>query len=453
MEDVLLKKDQKVRLVLGKNPNKAEAVPEDRTATVIGKFGNGGGQGIVYKIQLDDTGEQKALKWYFANTIRESNNLRSYLEENVARGAPSPAYLWPEYLTEEINGIFGYVMPLIPKGYIEYSQYLLARASFRNYEAMVNAALNIVNAFKDLHDSGLSYQDFNDTNFCVRPEDGSLVIFDNDNVMGQGHYSGVVGKKRYMAPEVVRGEMMPDKYTDRYSMSLILFLILVGDHPLEGLKTNIPCLTSKYDRRFFGEQPLFIFDKESQDNAPVPGKHRNAIACWPYFPEYIQKAFQTSFSRESLMTLSGRRTERLEERKWMHLLMRLKCSIIQCPHCGETIFAGLGNTTVCAGCHKKIPMAGYLRFADRASTEIKVPIYDGVSLFEYHMDSSSVDFQTKTATIRVKPGKFGLENQSGREWTVETQSGSRTIAPGEIMVLVAGAKINFGAGTAEVVGF
>ncbi len=196
----------------------------DRTATVTEKFGNGGGQGIVYKIRLDDTGEEKALKWYFAETIQKSNNLRANLEGNIARGASSSAYLWPEYLTEEIDGIFGYVMPLIPKGYIEYSQYILARASFRNFEAMVNAALNIVSAFKALHDSGLNYQDFNDTNFCVHPEDGSLVIFDNDNVMGQGHHSGVVGKKRYMAPEVVRGEKMPDKYNDRYSMSLIMFL-------------------------------------------------------------------------------------------------------------------------------------------------------------------------------------------------------------------------------------
>lgn len=446
MKDVFLKKNQTLRLVLGKNPSKQETVPTNRTATVTGKFGNGG-QGAVYKIRLDDTGEEKALKWYFAKTIQESSNLRTNLEDNIARGTPSPSYLWPEYLTEEIDGIFGYVMPLIPKGYIEYSKYLLANASFSNCEAMVNVALNIVEAFKDLHASGLNYQDFNDTNFSVRPEDGSLVIFDNDNVMGQGHHSGVMGKKRYMAPEVVRGEKMPDKYTDRYSMSLILFLVLVGDHPLEGLKTNIPCLTNKYDRRFFGEQPLFIFDKDSRDNAPVVGKHRNAIACWPYFPEYIQQAFQTSFSQESLLKSNGR----LQETEWLHLLMRLKSSIIHCPHCGEEIFVGSSNTTVCAECHKKIPLAGYLRFANRTNMEINVPIYEGISLYEYHMDSRSVDFQTKRAVIRVKPGKFGLENQSGREWTVETPGGKRKIPHGGTMVLVTGAKINFGANTAEVV--
>ncbi len=85
--------------------------------------------------------------------------------------------------------------------------------------------------------------------------------------------------------------------------------------------------------------------------------------------------------------------------------------------------------------------------------EIKVPICEGVCLYEYHMDASSIDFETKTAVIRVKPGKYGLENQSGREWTVETPNGTRTITHGKTMVLVSGAKINFGSGTAEVAEF
>lgn len=446
MEDVLLKKNQTLKLVLGKNPDRQEAVPISKTAVVTGKFGSGG-QGIVYRIRLSGTGEEKALKWYFAETIRKSGSLRGNLADNIARGTPSSSYLWPEYLTEEINGVFGYVMPLIPGGYIEYSRYLLANASFCSCEAMVNAALNIVKAFKDLHDAGLNYQDFNDTNFSVRPVDGSLVIFDNDNVMGQGHYSGVMGKRRYMAPEVVRGDRMPDKYTDRYSMSLILFLILVGDHPLEGLKTNIPCLTNKYDRRFFGEQPLFIFDGHDRSNAPVVGKHRNAIEFWPYFPAYIRKAFQTSFSQESLLRAGGR----LQEMEWLHLLMQLKSSIIHCPHCGEEIFLDSDHTTVCPECRHKILLAGYLRFADRTNMEIRVPIHEGTSLYEYHMDPRSADYQTKAAEVRVKPGKFGLENQSGREWTVETARGTRTIPHGGTAVLVTGAKINFGAGMAEVV--
>ena len=47
MQDVLLKKNQQLKLTNG------------QTITVTGKLG-GGGQGIVYLVQMDDTGEEKA---------------------------------------------------------------------------------------------------------------------------------------------------------------------------------------------------------------------------------------------------------------------------------------------------------------------------------------------------------------------------------------------------------
>ena len=45
----------------------------------------------------------------------------------------------PEYLTTKQKGTYGYVMKLILKDYYEFGQYLLARAKFKSFEAMVNA--------------------------------------------------------------------------------------------------------------------------------------------------------------------------------------------------------------------------------------------------------------------------------------------------------------------------
>lgn len=86
--------------------------------------------------------------WFYSN-----------LEENISKGAPSEAFLWPEYLTTKQKGTYGYVMKLRPKDYYEFGQYLLARAKFKSFEAMVNAAMKICEGFKALHLSGLSYQD------------------------------------------------------------------------------------------------------------------------------------------------------------------------------------------------------------------------------------------------------------------------------------------------------
>ena len=82
-----------------------------------------------------------------------------------------------------------------------------------------------------------------------------VLICDNDNVTGNGNSLGVMGKARYMAPEVVRGAT-PDKVTDRYSLAVILYLLLIGNHPLEGAKTNVPVLTSKYEKRFLPKQNI-----------------------------------------------------------------------------------------------------------------------------------------------------------------------------------------------------
>lgn len=436
MQDVLLKKNQQLNLTNG------------QTITVTGKLG-GGGQGIVYLVQMDDTGEEKALKWYFAETLRKSANLYSNLEANIKRGSPAPQFAWPEYLTEPIDEVFGYVMQRIPPEYKVYSKYLLARESFRSHEAMVNTTLNLVTAFYALHQMGYNYQDFNDANFAVRPQDGDLLIFDNDNVMGYGMNSGVVGKRRYMAPELVRGEKMPDKYTDRYSLSLMLFLILVGNHPLEGVKTNVPCLTNKYDKRFFGTDPLFIFDADNSANVPVLGLHQNALNLWPCYPDFIRSAFQQDFSRKSLLEGKGR----LQELEWMHLLVQLKSSIAKCPHCGETTFVNSSRTMNCSKCGREITPAGYLRFLKRRSNrEIRVPIFEGAALYAYHMDGQSSDYQTRAASVLVKPGKFGLRNESGRTWKVTSASGDvRSYAPGETVVLGIGATIDFGGGNAAEV--
>lgn len=88
------------------------------------------------------------------------------------------------------------------------------------------------------------------------------MICDNDNVAPEGVTSGILGKARYMAPEVVTGKTMPNKYTDRYSLSVVLFLLFYANHPLEGARVlACPCMTETYEKKFYGSEPIFIYDK------------------------------------------------------------------------------------------------------------------------------------------------------------------------------------------------
>ena len=436
MAFVPLKENQRVELADG------------RTVKVIGTLGEGG-QGIVYRVRYDDSGEERALKWFFIGYVKEPRKFYNRLEENIKKGSPSDAFIWPEQLTKYVEGeTFGYTMKIFPKVFKSFSKYLLARVQFKSAAAMVNAALNMVAAFKSLHLKGYNYQDLNDGNFSIAPADGKVLICDNDNVVGHKQYSGILGKARYMAPEVVRGDKQPDADTDRYSLAVILFLLLIGDHPLEGKKTNYPVFTNKYDVRIFGTEPLFIYDENDSSNAPHPALHKNALTMWKVFPSFVQKAFQQSFSQESL--LKGQ--NRLLENEWFNILMRLKSSIVRCPHCGEEMFLESDRASICQACGKSVKAAGYLKFPKRANRDVTVPIFKDAVLYDYHMNSSSEDFETAAASVLEKPGKFGLKNDSNNNWIVTAPDG-RTFAraAGETQVLVANCKIDFGKNTAQVI--
>ena len=202
------------------------------TATIIKELGRGG-QGIVYLVEV--CGEKKALKWYLN---APDDKFYRNLAQNIASGAPSDAFLWPEYLTEKQQGSYGYIMKLRPQNYYEFGNFLLAKVSFKSFTAMLSAAMKICDGFMMLHRFGYSYQDLNDGNFFIDPQTGDVLICDNDNVMPQGEKSGIMGKARYMAPEIVAGGI-PDKYSDRFSLSVILFMLFYANHPFEGAKVRI----------------------------------------------------------------------------------------------------------------------------------------------------------------------------------------------------------------------
>ena len=423
---IRLKKNQTVRFLNGR---------ELKIVSWIGE----GGQGIVYKGVDEATGEEFAVKTSMAQEM-----VYKQLVRNIESGSPSPAFTWPLFISERKDDTFCYAMPLVTSRYKKFGKFMMAKARFKNMDAMINAAINLVSAFKLLHNSGFSYQDINEENIFFDPNNGDVMICDIENVMGQGYHSGIIGKTRYMAPEIVRGEAMPDKTTDAYSLALILFMLLIGDHPLEGARTNVPCLTNKYDRRFNGEQPLFIFDKENDANRPMEGIQANAITLWGCYPAYIRNAFERSFSQESLLHRSGR----LQEQEWLHLLMRLKSSIVRCPFCQEEMFMDCHKISRCTECNSSSMASGYLKFKKRFNIDIEVPIFAGARLFGYHLFEDSSSTQNVCAIVLEKNGKIGLRNNSDVEWVVTSADGKKAVRkrPGETSVLGVGFNIDFSNG-------
>jgi DNA-binding helix-hairpin-helix protein with protein kinase domain len=337
-------------------------------------------------------------------------------------------------------------MPLRPSEYSDFSKYLLAKVNFKNDTALVNAALNIVDGFMRLHFAGFNYQDLNDGNFFVNFDNGDVLICDNDNVMGQGFYSGIAGKCRYMAPEIVRGEKLPDKLTDRFSLSVVLFMLLFANHPLEGRLTikDDDITTEADEKRFYGIDPVFIFDPKDTRNAPNKLTSANAIKLWGLVPDYIRNLFIETFEHDRL---HGKKPQILES-TWLKAFVRWRSEIIVCG-CGEENYADATGSFTCS-CGKRRRIPARIKFPKE-----EVPLYPGVVLYDCQTVADSDDFRTKTAEVITNPKDpkiLGLKNLSDVAWTVENPDA--TTAPkgkGDVVRIVGGVKISFKSNfTAEI---
>ncbi len=412
------------------------------TAEVCDKLGEGG-QGIVYLVYIKN--RQYALKWYHQKALNNPQKFYDNLSNNIEQGAPTAAFLWPKYLTEIIGGEFGYVMDLIPQEYKCFSDFLLTKVRFSSITSVINAALNITNGFRELHRKGFSYQDLNDGNFFINPEDGDVLICDNDNVAPYGESLGIAGKARYMAPEVVRNIKRPDIMTDRFSLSVILFRILFLDHPLEGKNTLCPCLTEELEQKFYGKEPLFIYDPDDRSNMPVRGVHCNVIRLWPLYPKFIRDKFIKAFSKEAL---SGSST-RLTDNDWQITFTRLRDSLITCPCGGETFIDLNEKESFCINCGTKIPRPPLL-----LTKKYKVALFPGNKLYKCHTSADSDDYSQVTGEVirsQNKASIWGLRNLSGNEWKVTLKDGGEsTLENGKVLIIVKTSCIDFGDCTASI---
>ncbi len=394
------------------------------TATIIKELGRGG-QGIVYLVEV--CGEKKALKWYLN---APDDKFYRNLQQNIASGAPSAAFLWPEFLTEKQQGSYGYIMKLRPQNYYEFGNFLLAKVSFKSFTAMLSAAMKICNGFMMLHRFGYSYQDLNDGNFFIDPQTGDVLICDNDNVMPQGEKSGIMGKARYMAPEIVAGGI-PDKYSDRFSLSVILFMLFYANHPFEGAKVvACPCMTESFEKRFYGSEALFIYDPTDKSNLPVRGIHQNVIRRWPVFPQLLRDTFIEEFSQEKLKDPSTR----MIEQNWEKVISSVRDSLVVCNHCSEETFVDTSKIKDrCIDCGNDVDLAKRLIINNRS-----LPLTNKTNIY---IDNDN----TPDGVVTTDANGFMLiKNISTETWTVETPSGKvKTVAPQEILPVKEGLKITF----------
>lgn len=407
---------------------------------IIEKLGEGG-QGTVYKVRYG--GRQLALKWYFPGKLHDAVKFYKNLENNIKKGAPTGAFLWPIELTHKVGGSFGYLMELRPPEYKDFSQFLLARVHLSGIDALINAALCITNAFRELHAKGYSYQDLNDGNFFINPRTGDVLICDNDNVAPYGESLGIAGKCRYMAPEIVTHQSRPDLFTDRFSLGVVLYMLLFLNHPLEGQRTLCPCMTEELEYKFFGAEPIFVYDEKDDSNRPVPRVHVNELKLWKFYPEFIRDMFRRAFAKDAMVGENAKQN-RPTDKEWEELFIRLKNTSVRCSSCQEVTFVDLDSTGkhLCVNCGQPVKRMPILKVKKHT-----VILGQSKKLYECHTTEFGTDYREPTAEIITSvsnPGVIGLKNLTDSVWNVTNAEGdTRQFEKGKTVKLVPGLQIQF----------
>lgn len=412
-----------------------------------------GGQGTVYLVDYNNS--KLALKVYKSKVTPE---FRHNLKNNILKGSPSKDFLWPKKLLEFKDGTIGYLMDLRPSNYYSFVKYLNGNVIFNSTYTLISWCIELCKSFKELHVHGYSYQDLNDGSFFLNPSTGDLLICDNDNVTADKKNLGVLGKMRYMAPEIVRGDkntttkesQMPDVHTDRFSLAVILFLALCLGNPFEGecLK-NYDIIDERAEKEIFGTKPLFIYHKTNSSNRPIRGYHSAVIKRWPLLPNYVKEAFHRTFV-DGLVDRENGRTTEIE---WIKILSKYRDELVSCS-CGKQFIYGFSEkkeNLICPFCKSKRNNFTYL-FINKQ----QIILEPGKNLYMSHLDKYSSDYNNAVAVViknKNNPALWGIKLNLDNDVLIKDNLGvEKTISSKGVIPIVKGLKIKIGEEVGEIKG-
>ncbi|MFD9716263.1 protein kinase [Streptomyces sp. NPDC059076] len=415
-----------------------------------------GGQGEVYRVKT--RAGDKALKWYYPACATPEQ--RTIVEGLVGRDFEDDRFLWPQtFVTGGRHGGFGYLMDIRPDRFKGLPA-LFRRQLKTNPLALITAGLQMVEAYQALHSRGIAYRDISWGNIFFDPDNGDVLVCDNDNAVSEGDSTGISGTMEFMAPELVRGDQgaVPGTQTDLHSLSVLLFMLLMNHHPLKGrAELEIRCLDEAAERRLYGKRPMFIFDPVSDDNRPDPVEHGTVLATWAVAPPVLQKLFTQNFT-DGLH--DGMR--RVRETQWRHALSEVRDTIVVCAGCGRQNMTEPRSSTpgICWSCNRVLMLPPRLVVTtQRPRVERNLRLRRAARVYDHHLHAEPTRHRYDADSVVAelvehpqKPGKYGLTNRSRETWTTRKSDGTtQQVAPGQSVPLRAGLEIQLTSSARAVV--
>lgn len=392
-----------------------------------------GGQGEVYEVEYK--GEKKAFK-YFTNVSKWHEGLYDILKDNINLDKISKSFTLPEAITKKpINfedsgeNKFGYIMNLIPDGFISLSDYISSNIIV-SLRGIVDISMKILLAFRILHSSGYCYHNLNDATILININTCDVLILGAEHITLNGFDFGVVDSPRYAAPEInINSKHPQDIYTTRHSLYVILFMLLFRAHPLEGQKT----FNTSFDNNIYGEDAVFIADPDDDSNRPDEVIQKHFILMWNIIPDYVREEFVCAFRK---LTLKNERRRPFEV-EFLRAFARFRSSILTCE-CGNEIVNNKSEL-ICGNCGMQLQLKYSINF-DRYSIVAQPGVRLYKCQFYYGLASAPPGHELNPAMLVVGDkydcNIMGIKNVSSVDFVGETPSGKiKIIHPGMVVPL------------------
>jgi DNA-binding helix-hairpin-helix protein with protein kinase domain len=242
-----------------------------------------------------------------------------------------------------------------------------------------------------------------------------------------------------MAPEIVRHEALPSTQTDLYSLSVLLFYVLMMGHPLLGKRElAFESWDDNAESMLFGKDAHFIFDPNDDSNRPVPELHASVVRYWQLYPEFLRAHFIHAFTRG----LTDPENGRVRESVWRVALARLHDTIIECASCHRENFVTFDAPARCWACGDAIRPAGRCRI-----NGAEIVLGRGARITGHHL-RRDYDYRTVVGEVVAHPNRpdvMGMLNRSEEPWNVYLPNGEvHVVEPGRSVRVGAGTEIDLG---------
>lgn len=427
-----------------------------------------GGQAAVWKAQNGESKIFYAYKEYKQNT----NNIRDNIKDLIKIGKLKDkngnfldSVVLPITTVESDGDTFGYIMELVDlQDYTTIKKAWLKK--YPSCKAICNIVKNLSQVFETLHLSyGMCYKDVNEGNIFFNPDTGDIKIIDNDNIGYRDKFT-IKGTSGYMAPEVVLGDK-PDHNSDRFSLAVFVYRLLIGGFPFEGPYTERYCIQNNVlpdDARkvIFGTHALFVWHPTNKQNSiehsPNP-QHQGQAEYWHRLPPSIKDLFINTFA----VNLSkDRRAERATDSDWKNVFDTLEKNLVTCPSCGKITFSESGRCFECNQALANLPLSG----KPKAKTPRHKVTFKVLSIGEEKKELKvyvADEITGAQISKHLPPGilfkilynknihKLGIKNLSAGTWTIicadKTQ---KECSPGQIQILESKMKIRIIPKTAQL---